>query len=151
MPLDLPFEGRTADARLQILDFETLEFIRELLEESKEGQEPIYLRPLVYHLSINMSLTLNYGTRLLTKDSPLFKEIFEVEKAISGFRSTSENLQDFFPILRYLKNPFRKVSSFARDIGDRRKAFNYKLLDDLAHRISQNTDKPCIQGNVMRQ
>lgn len=97
-----------------------------------------------------MSLTLNYGTRLLTKDSPLFKEIFEVEKAISGFRSTSENLQDFFPILRYLKNPFKKASSYARDIGDRRKAFNYKLLDELQARVSQNTDTPSIQSNVMR-
>lgn len=39
-----------------------------------------------------MSLTLNYGTRLLTFDSPLFREIFEVEAAISKFRSTSEHL-----------------------------------------------------------
>lgn len=132
------------------MGFETTEFVRELLEESQEGKKPIYLRPLIYHLSINMSLTLNYGTRILTKESPLFKEIFEVEKAISGFRSTSENLQDFFPILRYLKNPFKKTSSYARDIGNRRKAFNYTLLDQLSDRVAHNTDTPCIQGNVMR-
>jgi 3-hydroxyphenylacetate 6-hydroxylase len=122
-----------------------------LLEEGQGGKKALYLRPLIYHLSINMSLTLNYGTRLLTKESALFNEIYEVEAAISKFRSTSENLQDFFPVLRYLRNPFKKVSSYARDIGDRRKAFNYQLLDELAHRISQNTDKPCIQGNVMRK
>lgn len=96
-----------------------------------------------------MSLTLNYGTRLVTKDSPLFDEIYEVEAAISKFRSTSENLQDFFPVLRYLKNPFKKQNTYARDIGDRRKAFNYKLLDELAHRISQGQEQPCIQSNVM--
>ena len=96
-----------------------------------------------------MSLTLNYGTRLLSKDSSLFSEIYEVEAAISRFRSTSENLQDFFPILRYLRNPLKQQNTYAREIGDRRKAFNYKLLDELAHRISQGQEQACIQSNVM--
>ena len=97
------------------------------------GKDPVYLKPLIHHLSINTSLTLNYGTWLLTFDFPLFREIFEVEAAISKFRSMSEHLADFFPFLRY--NPFSGQSKYARDIGNRCKAVKHKLLDELQERI----------------
>ncbi|KIY63812.1 cytochrome P450 [Cylindrobasidium torrendii FP15055 ss-10] len=133
-----------------ILEFETKELIRELLEESSYAQKPVFLKPLLYHFSLNMSLTLNYGTRFLSLENPLFREIFEVETQISKFRSTSENLADFFPILR-LPNYFGGGSSTrAKDIGSRRKAYTFRLLDELEERIKQGTDRPCIQGNVLK-
>ena len=94
-----------------------------------------------------MSLNLNYGTRLLSHDNPLFREILYVETEISKLRSTSENLLDFFPFLRL--NPFSATSAHAKDIGRRRKEYNYKLMDSLRDRIRQGTDRPCIIGNVM--
>lgn len=102
---------------------------------------------MIQRLSLSLSLTLNWGTRLGSRDDHMFDEITEVEEEISKFRSTTGNLQDYIPILRL--NPFSFGSRRAREMRDRRDVYLTKLNKDLDDRMEKGTNQPCIQGNVM--
>ena len=70
-------------------------------------------------------------------------------------RSTSKNMANFIPLLRFLSPilsalGLQKPASFSAQIGQRRIAYNNVLFAGLRERIAQNIDAPCIQGNVMR-
>jgi len=75
---------------MPIIDLESNVSIKELLDDSGNGKKDI--DPIAYfqRFALNTSLTLNYGSRIDGKvDDELLKEICDVERAISNFRSTA--------------------------------------------------------------
>jgi len=104
--------------------------------------------PMIERLSLSLALTLNWGTRLSSRDDPMFNEICEVEAAISKFRSTTGNLQDYIPVLRL--NPFSPSTKRAKEHRARRDVYLTRLNRDLDERMASGTHKPCIQANIIR-
>ncbi|PSN62294.1 cytochrome P450 [Corynespora cassiicola Philippines] len=132
---------------IDYLDVETKDFVKEGFENGKAGRVGVDPMPMIQRLSLSLSLTLNWGTRMGSRDDPMFDEITEVEEAISKFRSTTGNLQDYIPILRL--NPFSFGSQKAREMRRRRDVYLTKLNRDLDDRMAKGTHKPCIQANVI--
>jgi 3-hydroxyphenylacetate 6-hydroxylase len=103
--------------------------------------------PMIQRLSLSLALTLNWGVRMDSQEDSLFKEITHVEDEVSRFRSTTGNLQDYVPLLRW--NPLNFGSQKAREMRSRRDVYLNKLNRDLDDRIANGTHKPCIQANVI--
>lgn len=84
----------------------------------------------------------------------MITEINNVENNIGKYRSTSSNIKNYVPLLRLLDpimlmlpgNSLQK----ALNIGRRRLRYHAALLEGLKAEISQKTDKPCIQGNMLK-
>ena len=134
---------------MPIIDLESNLSIKELLEDSKNGR--IDVDPIAYfqRFALNTSLTLNYGSRIDGRiDNELLQEICEVERAISNFRSTSNNWQDYIPLMRLL--PIAKASDGAVEFKNRRDKYLNLLLSKLKKEIEQGSDKPCITGNILK-
>ncbi|EOD51687.1 putative cytochrome p450 phenylacetate protein [Neofusicoccum parvum UCRNP2] len=130
------------------LDRETRDFVKEGLEYGSGGSAGVDPMPMIQRLSLSLSLTLNWGTRLGSRDDPMFAEITEVEEDISRFRSTTGNLQDYIPILRW--NPFDQwAKKRSKEVRDRRDVYLNRLNNDLDKRMAEGTHKPCIQANVI--
>ncbi|KAF2180079.1 cytochrome P450 phenylacetate hydroxylase-like protein [Zopfia rhizophila CBS 207.26] len=129
------------------LDVETKDFVKEGFENGQGGKVGVDPMPMIQRLSLSLSLTLNWGTRMGSRDDPMFEEITEVEEMISKFRSTTGNLQDYIPILRL--NPFSFGSKKAREMRDRRDVYLTRLNSDLDDRMEKGIHKPCIQANVI--
>lgn len=132
---------------MPILDLESTVSIKELLEDCKGGTRDIDPTPYFARFALNTSLTLNYGFRIDGNvDSALLKEITHVEREISNFRSTSNNWQDYVPLLRLwgAQNPQ------AKEYRSRRDKYLTDMLNDLKGRIEKGTDKPCITGNILK-
>lgn len=103
--------------------------------------------PLVQRLSLSLALTLNWGKRIKSHEDDLLREIIHVEIEISRFRSTTDNLQDYIPLLRL--NPFSSDQKKAVEYRQRRDNYLSKLNRELEERVEKGTHKPCIQANVM--
>jgi phenylacetate 2-hydroxylase len=132
---------------MPIIDLESNVSIKELLEDSENGTKDI--DPIAYfqRFALNTSLTLNYGSRIDGKiDNELLKEVCDVERAISNFRSTSNNWQDYIPLLRLLPGS----SSDANEWRERRDKYLTFLLSKLKSQIADGTDKPCITGSILK-
>lgn len=130
------------------IDLETRTYLREFLEYGDAGRRAIDPMPMIQRLSLSLALTLNWGTRLSTQDSPLFAEITHVEEEVSKFRSTTGNLQDYIPLLRW--NPFSFGSANARAMRRRRDVYLRALNEELDAKIAAGTAQPCIQANVLK-
>ncbi len=143
-----------------ILNLEAREFLRDLSSASSDGSVEIDFSLPVKRFALNLSLTLNYGTRVSSvktlTDDPLMSEILYVESQISKLRDTSKNYSNYIPLLRYWEPVSRFIGldrspkSFASDIGRRRLEYNSILLERLRDEVSRGVDKPCIQGAVLR-
>lgn len=132
---------------IPILDLESTASIKELLEDSENGAGD--LNPILYfnRFALNISLTLNYGFRIEGNvEDKLLGEIVHVERAVSNFRSTSNNWQDYVPLLRL----FSGHNKEAKEYRARRDAYLSLLLEKLKQNIAAGTDKPCITGNILR-
>ncbi|KAK3900706.1 3-hydroxyphenylacetate 6-hydroxylase [Staphylotrichum tortipilum] len=129
------------------LDLESLDFIKELYTYGHGGQTPVDPMPMIQRLSLSLSVTLNWGTRISSQQESLFAEITHVEEEISKFRSTTGNLQDYIPLLRL--NPINTHSAKARDMRRRRDVYLTALNKGLEERIAAGTSSPCIQANVL--
>jgi phenylacetate 2-hydroxylase len=81
-------------------------------------------------------------------DDSMLREIVAVEAGISRFRSTSNNWQDYLPILRY--NPLSTKTSLAEKYRLRRDAYMDKLLAQLKRETEEGTDISCITGNILK-
>lgn len=131
---------------MPIIDLESTTSIRELAKDSENG---IDVNPAAYfqRFALNTSLTLNYGFRIEGNvNDELLKEIVAVERGVSNFRSTSNNWQDYVPMLRM----FAKMNNEAQEFRARRDKYMSFLLDILKDRIAKGTDKPCITGNILK-
>ncbi|KAK9479711.1 cytochrome P450 [Lipomyces japonicus] len=128
-------------------DLETKEFVRDAFEIGCMGTKAIDPLPIVQRLSLNLSLTLNWGTRIDSVEDKLFQEITEVEEYVSRFRSTTGNMQDYVPLLRL--NPLSGQSALAKDMRARRDVYLHRMNRELDERIAKKTYEPCIQANVL--
>ncbi|KAL2221097.1 cytochrome P450 phenylacetate 2-hydroxylase [Thermoascus aurantiacus ATCC 26904] len=132
---------------MPILDLESTASIKELLEDSKDGTVDIDPNPYFQRFALNTSLTLNYGIRIDGNiEDKLLKEIVLVEREISNLRSTSNNWQDYIPLLRLWPSRNREAKIWR----ERRDAYLSHLLEMLKDRIAKGTDKPCITGNILK-
>ncbi|KAL4819779.1 phenylacetate 2-hydroxylase [Aspergillus spinulosporus] len=132
---------------MPIIDLESMSSIRELLRDSANGT--IDINPTAYfqRFALNTSLTLNYGIRIEGNvNDELLREIVDVERGVSNFRSTSNQWQDYIPLLRI----FPKMNREAEEFRVRRDKYLTYLLDVLKDRIAKGTDKPCITGNILK-
>lgn len=132
---------------MPIIDLESNSSIKELFRDSKNGT--IEINPTAYfqRYALNTSLTLNYGIRIEGNvDDSLLKEICDVERGVSNFRSTSNNWQDYIPLLRLLP----KQNTEAEEFRARRDKYLTHLLSILKDQIAKGTDKPCITGNIIK-
>ena len=104
---------------MPILDFESKESIKELLHDSNIGKVDIDPNAYFQRFALNTSLTLNYGIRIDgNNDNELLKEIVQVERAVSHFRGTSNDWQDYIPLLRLWPQPNSEAKEF-RERRDR--------------------------------
>ncbi|XDG05335.1 hypothetical protein ABKA04_004950 [Annulohypoxylon sp. FPYF3050] len=121
-----------------ILNLEAREFLRDLYLACRDGAVEIDFRPAVRRFALNLSLTLNYGTRASNvkslTDDPLLSEIIYVESEISKLRDTGKNYANYIPLLRY----WEPVAEF------------FGLSEKLKGEVQRGEDKPCIQGAVLR-
>lgn len=132
---------------MPIIDLESNVSIKELLADTKGGKVDIDPNAYFQRFALNTSLTLNYGIRIDgSVDNDLLKEIVHVERIVSNFRSTSNNWQDYIPLMRIW--PSRNTE--AKEYRLRRDKYLSLLLDMLKDRIEKGTDKPCITGNVLK-
>jgi 3-hydroxyphenylacetate 6-hydroxylase len=84
----------------------------------------------------------------------IFAEMVHVESEISRLRDTSQNYENYIPLLR----PFKAISAklglldgnYMSEIGRRRVGYHKVLLENLRAEVAMGTDKPCIQGNVLK-
>lgn len=129
------------------LDLETKDFVKDAFESGNAGRVGVDPMPMIERLSLSLALTLNWGTRMGSRHDPMFHEICDVEAAISKFRSTTGNLQDYIPILRV--NPFSFGTRKAREYRKRRDVYLQRLNRDLDDRMEKGTHKPCIQANII--
>jgi 3-hydroxyphenylacetate 6-hydroxylase len=130
------------------LDLETKDFVKDGFESGKAGTVGADPMPMIERLSLSLALTLNWGTRIGSRHDRMFHEICEVEAAISKFRSTTGNLQDYIPILRL--NPFSFGTKSAKDHRNRRDVYLTRLNRDLDDRMAKGSYKPCIQANIVQ-
>ncbi|KAJ4003488.1 hypothetical protein NW752_012106 [Fusarium irregulare] len=132
---------------MPILDLESLVSIKELLDDCEKGSKDLDPSPYFARFALNTSLTLNYGFRIDGDvNSELLHEITHVEREISNFRSTSNNWQDYVPLLRI----WGAQNSSAGEFRARRDKYLTDLLNNLKSRIAEGTDKPCITGNILK-
>lgn len=92
---------------------------------------------------------MNYGFHLNSKlpaERELLEEIFHVERMVSNFRSTSNNWQDYVPLLRLWPAKNTKAIQYR----ERRDRYLSLLLNRLNENIAMGTDRPCITGNVLK-
>lgn len=130
---------------MPIIDLESNVSIRELLMDSGNGTIDIDPNPYFQRFALNTSLTLNYGIRIDGKiDNELLREIVHVEREVSNLRSTSNNWQDYVPLLRL----WPSKNSVAAEFRGRRDKYLTLLLSKLKEQIARGEDKPCITGNV---
>lgn len=132
---------------MPIIDLESTVSIKEMWQNTKEGAIEIDPIPYWQRFALNTSLTLNYGIRIDGNiNNELLQEIVHVERVVSNFRSTSNNWQDYVPLLRLLP----AQSNSAKEYSKRRDTYMKKLLSMLKDRIEKGTDKPCITGNILK-
>lgn len=132
---------------MPIIDLESYVSIKEMLHDSNYGT--IDLEPNAYfaRFALNTSLTLNYGFRITGNvNDDMLTEITHVEAEVSKFRSTSNNWQDYIPLLRIFPNSSKRASEYRV----RRDKYMNALLSMLKERIANGTDKPCITGNILK-
>jgi phenylacetate 2-hydroxylase len=134
---------------MPIVDLESNVTIRDIANDCRRGSVDLDPRRYFHRFALNTSLTLNYGIRIDGSiDDSLLREIVHVERVVSNFRSTSNNWQDYIPLLR-----LPLISTQNKTAGQyraRRDAYLTKLLDVLKQRIVDGTDKPCITGNILK-
>lgn len=127
------------------IDRESRLFLKETLQYGMSGKAGIDPSPLFLRMNVSLSFTLHWGSRV-DQQSDLFREIIEIEEKISNFRSTTDNAQDYVPLLRYL--PFNSISSVARAVREWRKIYTDKLDHDLDVGMENDNYQPCIRANA---
>ncbi|CAH0039858.1 unnamed protein product [Clonostachys solani] len=132
---------------MPILDLESTVSIKELAADCKGGAVDVDPSPYFARFALNTSLTLNYGIRIDGNiNNEMLQEITQVERGVSNFRSTSNNWQDYVPIMRL----WNKQNTEAESFRLRRDAYLTKLLNELKGQIAAGIDKPCITGNILK-
>ncbi|KAI1373212.1 cytochrome P450 [Hypoxylon crocopeplum] len=148
----------STESYFPILDLESRAFILDILSSCKGGKASVDVLDLTRKFALNLSLTLAYGTRVedvkdLHRDL-VISEIIYIEEEISKFRNPTSNFSNYIPLLRPLDTVagwlgLQKGSHMA-DVGKRRYAYHNVLQEKLRRDIADGVDRPCIQGNVLK-
>ena len=133
---------------LPFIDELTKDLISDLWAQGQGGELAFDPRYSISKTITDLTLTVNYGARLPKGDDALMEEIIDVEDGLSRIKTPLGSAQDFIPILRFL--PFNKKSIMAQDINRRRLIFLNRFSRETEERIEQGADKPCIQGNCLK-
>ena len=131
---------------MPILDRESASSVRDLWNAlNAPGNQNGDVDPVLcfQKYALNTSLALNYGVRI---GEDLLKEIVHVEREVSNFRSTSNNWQDYVPVMRL----WSRGSSGAEEYRIRRDKYMTALLGMLKDNIRNGVDSPCITGNILK-
>ncbi|KAM5362435.1 hypothetical protein ACJZ2D_012517 [Fusarium nematophilum] len=131
---------------LPFLDLEYTTSISELLSNVKHDAN---IDPNGYfqRLSLNISLTLNYGIRIDgTVSDHTLNEVVAVERELANIRGIAHNWQDYVPLLRLWLGFRNKAIEFRA----RRDEYILSFFKQLRERIANGTDNPCIAGNVLK-
>ncbi|KAI0004414.1 cytochrome P450 [Xylariaceae sp. FL0662B] len=148
----------STETYLPIIDLESRAFLLDILSNCKGGKEPLDVLNIARKFALNLSLTLAYGTRVedvkdLHRDL-MISEILYIEDEISKFRNPTSNFSNYIPLLRPLNSVAGRLGlqrgSHMADIGRRRYAYHHVLQEKLREDISNGVDRPCIQGNVLK-
>ncbi|SPO05191.1 related to cytochrome P450 phenylacetate hydroxylase [Cephalotrichum gorgonifer] len=148
----------SVESYLPILGLESRAFLLDILRGCQGGKVALDVIGPARKFAMNLSLTVSYGTRVedmrdFSTDS-ILKEIIHIEEEISRLRETSSNYANYIPLLRPLNTIAEFLGlqdgSYLADIGKRRHAYHAKLQANLRAEIARGVDKPCIQGNVLR-
>jgi len=132
---------------MPFIDFESTRSIKEMLTNSQNGIVDIDPNAYFQRYALSTSLTLNYGIKIEGNvDDEMLKEITHVEREIGNFRSTTNNWQDYIPLMRLWPSNNAKPLEYKK----RRGAYMNKLLETLKENIAKGTDKPCITGNILK-
>ena len=134
---------------MPFVDLESYTSIKELVQQLGASKDQADLNPyaMFQRLALNLSLTLGYGFRIDgSAEDELLREIVEVERGISTLRSTSNNWQDFVPLLRIFSGRSKEASK----LRERRDAYLEYLLKRLKDEIAIGKDMPCITGNILK-
>lgn len=132
---------------MPIIDLESNVSIKELVSDSKNGQIDIDPGAYFARYALNTSLTLNYGIRIDGDiNNELLQEIVHVEHVVGSLRSTSNNWQDYIPLLRLLPSS----NTLANEYRGRRDKYLDYLLKELKQKIADGNDRPCITGNILK-
>ena len=123
------------------------DFVRDLLNEGRQGEAAMNPKDTVLRTIVDLTMTVNYGKRL-PKEPGVFEEVIHVEEQVSLFRSVTGAAQDYIPLLRW--NPINHKSAHARATNTRRLKYLNRFSDEHKKDMKDGTDKPCIQGNVLR-
>ncbi|PFH59211.1 hypothetical protein XA68_12670 [Ophiocordyceps unilateralis] len=137
----------SVNSYMPVLDLEATASIKELLDDVDGGCRDVDPAPYFQHFALNTSLTLCYGFRLDEGvQGERLREMAHVEREILNLRSTSNNWQDYVPLLRLwgAQNPA------AAEYRTRRDVYLSSLLDGLKRRIEEGSDRPCMAGNFLR-
>ncbi|KAI1476982.1 cytochrome P450 [Daldinia eschscholtzii] len=148
----------STESYLPILDLESRALTLDILSSCKNGNVSVDVLDLTRKFALNLSLTLAYGTRVedvkdLHRDL-VISEIIYIEEEISKFRNPTSNFSNYIPLLRPLNTiagwlGLQKNSHMA-DVGKRRYAYHHVLQEKLKRDIADGVDRPCIQGNVLK-
>lgn len=131
------------------LDLEIKSFIRDLLDFGKMGTVPIDPLPMIQRTSLSLVTTINWGVRVASIKSELFREIVTVEEELNRTRSTIGNLADHIPLLRL--SPFSRVTATSRSLRQRRDKYMAEFDKDVAHQVEEGlSSKPCVQASVIK-
>ncbi|KIX94412.1 uncharacterized protein Z520_09798 [Fonsecaea multimorphosa CBS 102226] len=134
---------------MPFIDLESCVAIKDMYKDSMNGTLDLDPRKYFHRFALNTSLTLNYGIRIDGGiDQELLREVVHVERVVSNFRSTSNNWQDYIPLLRL---PFiSRQNKSAAEYRERRDKYLTTFLNMLKERIANGTDRPCITGNIIK-
>lgn len=84
----------------------------------------------------------------------MISEILYIEEQISKFRNPTSNFANYIPLLRPLSTIAGwlgpRGDAHMADIGKRRYAYHRALLEKVRRDIADGVDRPCIQGNVLK-
>lgn len=88
------------------------------------------------------------------RSNAMIAEIIHVEGEITKFRDTTRNYENYIPLLRPLNTLAEwtglRDGKYMPDIGRRRTGYHKMLLNKLKAQVAAGTDRPCIQGNVLK-
>ena len=129
------------------LDLETFALVQDLFQAGSAGKTAINPMPSIQRFALSMALTVNWGTRIASRDSALFREIIEVERGIVSTRNRTDNMMDYIPLMRL--NPFSARKIKAREWQERRDVYNAKFMHDLEQQVEDGTHQPSIQSSAM--
>ncbi|OAA63469.1 Cytochrome P450 [Niveomyces insectorum RCEF 264] len=147
------------ESYVPIINSESRNLLKDLLDATLRSTDgSVDVRDPVRKYVMNMVLTLNYGTRVedvkQLRGNTVFAEMAFVETEISRLRNTAGNYENYVPLLRPVKAVISWLGygndKYAAEIGRRRVGYHKVLLDNLRAEVASGTDKPCIQGNVLK-